>query len=489
MSSVNPDEKPAENPEVGATTAEPASAAPPPAEDEEVMDINLGCLRQIEVEIPADVVAKQWDSAVERLKKVARVPGFRKGKAPASVVRQRYADDIKKEMLQALLPEHIGQAIAKEGYKPIADPELVDLQMEEGKPLRAKAVFEVLPDIELGNYQDIKIDVPEIAVSDQDVETELKQLQERQSSYDPVEEDRPLLEGDFAQISFQAREAGTEAAAPETTEKAATPEASASREEASQPAHMDEVLVEIGGANTMAEFSENLRGAKTGEERTFDVTYPAEYYEPRLAGKTMSYTAKVNGIKKKTRPELTDDFAKELDQEIQTLDDLKKRLRDGIYADRRNRALTESREKLLTQLTDSHQFPVPEILIHRQIDFRLEQWLRSLAAQGMRTEDMKRMDFKKLRASQREAATREVKATLLLGRIAQAENIQVSDEEVDQEIQALAQQSQQTPEAVRQKLLEAGRIESIRNRMRTDKALQFLYNQSTSHARNGAAQE
>lgn len=492
MSSIEPEENDATTGEAqpAAVSSMEATSENPlePSEDEEVIDINLGCMREVEVEIPADVVSKERDSMVRRYTKVARVPGFRKGKVPANLVRNRFAEDIRTDVLEALLPEYFRQAVIKQGFTPISKPEVHSLEMEEDKPIRFKAAFEIMPDIELGNYQDIKVTAPEVKVTDEDVEAELKQLQERQSSYDPVNEDRPLQDGDFAQISFQAL-AKDEAVAPagEQTEQTSANEESKSK--TTQPVQMDEVLVEIGGANTIPEFSANLRGAKAGEERTFDVTYPAEYYESRLAGKTLSYTAKVNALKTKTTPELTDDFAKELSQDFQSLDDLKKRMRESIFAERQHQAMHEAREHLLNQLTEIHSFPVPETLIRRQIDFRLEQWLRGLAAQGMRTEDMKRMDFKRLRQSQREAATREVKANLLLEKIAEAEHFQASDEEVQQEIHSLAQQTKQTPEAVQQKLVQEGALDRIRNRIRADKALHFLYTKSTANAQNGTVQE
>lgn len=489
MSSIESDQNDA--------TAGPAESAvsnaeignpPDPAEDEEVIDINLGCLREVEVEIPAEIVSKEWNSMVQRYTKVARVPGFRKGKVPANLVRTRFAEDIKTDVLEALVPEYFRQAVIKQGYSPITKPEIHSLETEEGKPIRFKAAFEIMPDIELGNYQDIKVDAPEVKVTDEDVDAELNQLQERQSSFDPVNEERPLQDGDFAQISFQAvaRDEGAEKPAEEAAPESGDDKP---RSTTTQPVQMDEVLVEIAGANTIPEFTQNLRGMKAGEERTFEVTYPAEHYEKRLAGKTFSYTAKVNAIKKKTTPELTDDFAKELSQDFQSLDDLKNRLREGIHSERQHKAMHEAREKLLTQLTDIHNFPVPETLVRRQIDFRLEQWLRGLAAQGMRTEDMKRMDFKRLRASQREAATREVKANLLLEKIAEAEHFEASDEEVQQEIHSLAQQTKQTPEAVQQKLAQEGALDRIRNRIRADKALHFLYTKSTANAQNGTVQE
>ena len=495
MSSTKSQENTAENLETQPVTpadAEQASpVSPEPAQDEEVIDVNLGCMREVEVEIPADVVTRETDSTVQRYTKVARVPGFRKGKVPASIIRSRFADEIKSDVLESLVPEYFRQAVVKEGFRPISQPQVHSLVSETGKPVRFKAAFEIMPDIQLGNYNDIKVDVPEIKVTDEDVENELKQIQERQSSFDPVDEDRPLLDRDFAQISFQAvaKEPAAESAAPDQAESSQPAAEGESKSGTNQPVQMDEVLVEIGGPNTLPEFSENLRGLKPGEERTFEVSYPEEYYEKRLAGKTLSYTAKVNAIKKKTTPELTDDFAKELSQDFNTVDDLKNRLREGILSERQHKSLHEARESLLNQLASSHEFPVPETLIRRQIDFRLEQWLRGLAAQGMRTEDMKRMDFKRLRASQREAATKEVKANLLLEKIAEAENIEVSDDEVNQEIRLLAQQSKQTPEAVQQKLAQEGAMDRIRNRIRTDKALRLLYSKATSHAQNGTVQE
>lgn len=486
MSPADSKDKPAEEPKSPLTaTAEPAPEQP--TGDEEVIDINFGCVRQVDVEIPADIVSKEWDSTVHRYSKLARVPGFRKGKVPASIVRNRFAEEIKKDVLESLAPEYFRQAVIKEGFRPISNPEIHSLEMEAGNPIRFKAAFEILPDIQLGNYQDIKVDVPEIQVTDEDVETELKQLQERQASFDPVDEDRPLQDGDFAQISFQAvaKDATSETKVEENAESA--PGASETKEKPSAPVQMDEVLVEIAGPTTLPEFSDNLRDARTGDERKFEVSYPADHHETSLAGKTFSYTAKVNAIKKKSTPELNDEFAKELSPDFQTLDDLKKRLREGIQGERQHKALLEARDNLLNQLTDTHDFPVPETLIRRQIDFRLEQWLRGLAAQGVRAEDMKRMDFKRLRASQRDAATKEVKANLLLEKIAEAENIQVSDEEVTNEIQLLAQQSKQTPEAVQQKLTQEGTMDRLRNRIRTDKALRFLYNKSTS--KNGTVQE
>jgi trigger factor len=240
---------------------------------------------------------------------------------------------------------------------------------------------------------------------------------------------------------------------------------------------MDEVLVEIGGKNTMPEFTEHLRGASAGEERTFDVNYPQDASDKRLAGKTFSYTVKIHAIKQKSLPELNDEFAKELG-EFTSMDAVKKQIRENMEAEKRHTAEHEAKDKLVAELVKRNEFEVPESLVERQIDLRLERGLRALAAQGMKMEDMKKMDLPRLRVGQREQALQDVKSSLLLERIAELEKITVSDDELNQEVEALAKQTKQTPEAVRARLTQDGALDRIRTRIRNEKALNFLYHQS-----------
>ena len=185
-------------------------------------------------------------------------------------------------------------------------------------------------------------------------------------------------------------------------------------------------MVEIGGQNTIPEFSENLRGAKAGDQRTFDVKYADDFADKRLAGKSMTYEVNVKGIKTRSVPELNDDFAKELSPDFNTLDELRNRLRENMKAEKEHEAEHQGKDKLVEELVKRNDFPVPEAMLNDQIDLRLERGLRALAAQGMKTEDMKRMDLARLRAGQREAALREVKASLILEQIADEEKIEVS---------------------------------------------------------------
>ena len=244
-----------------------------------------------------------------------------------------------------------------------------------------------------------------------------------------------------------------------------------------QPVHMDEVLVEIAGENTMPEFTEHLRGASAGDERTFDVNYPEDAHDKRLAGKTFTYVVKVNAIKRKILPELDDEFAKTLG-EFQTVGDLRHAVREQMESDRKREAERAAKDKLVGQLIERNDFEVPDSLIEQQVDVRLERGMRALAAQGLTAEQMKKMDFDRLRAGQREQAIHDVKAALLLERVAEKENIQVSDEEFDRELESLARQAKQTSEAVRARLTRDGGLDRIRTRIRNEKTLDFLYRQS-----------
>ncbi len=453
-----------------------AGAAEPAPNAEGMMMMDEACKREISVEIPAEVVDKQREALVHQYSKQARVPGFRKGKVPASMVRTRFSDEITNDVVEALVPKYFRDAIVKSGLKPVSQPAIQALEATPGEAIRFKAAFEVLPDFELGDYQDIKIEKPQIKVEDTEVEAEITKLQEQQASFDPVTEERGAENGEFVQVSFQAeskaesKEAGAEA----TTETSAEPTA----KQPEAPVQMDDVLVEIGGANTIPEFTENLRGVKTGDERNFDVPYPEDFPDKRLAGQSFHYAVKVNAVKKKTLPELNDDFAKELSPEFQTLDDLKQRIRENMEAQLKHKAEHEAKEKLVQALVDKHDFSVPRAMVEHQIDLRLERGLRALAAQGMRTEDMRRMDFPRLRAAQRDAAVKEVKSSVLLARIADAENLHVSDEELESEIAALAQQMKQPLEEVKRKLAEDNAQERMRDRMRSEKALNLLYTKS-----------
>lgn len=415
------------------------------------------CEREISVEVPAEIVGKELEALVQRYQKLARIPGFRKGKVPAGIIRKRFAPDLKSEVVESLLPQYFKKEVSKRNLNPISSPRIVDFRMEEDKPLQFRARFDVLPEINVSGYTDVNVEKPDLALSDEEFNAELQALRERQATFVPVEEDRALQGGDWAQVSFVGR----------ASEQAERPSEG-------PPAKADDVLVEIGGPNTVKEFSENLQGAKLGEQRTFDVGYAEDFQEKRLAGKTIVYTVIVNGVKKKQLPQLDDAFAKELG-DFSSLDDFKARYRQQLAAEKAHRAEHDAKERLLDKLIDRFDFPVPESLVERQTNLRLERGLRALAAQGMREEHMRKMDFKRLRQGQRDSAIREVKASLILDRIAGAENIEITEEDIHQELKMLSQQTKQSVEALRQRLTREGALDRIRDRMRNEKTLSFLY--------------
>ncbi len=415
--------------------------------------------REIEVEIPAAEVGRETESLIQKYQKVARIAGFRRGHVPASIIRQRFSEEIKTDVVEALIPRYFRQEAERLGIHPVSQPRVTDLHVHDGEPLRFKAAFEVLPEIKLEGYKELRADKPEIAVSEADVEQALNDLREQHAKFDPIE-GRALADGDFAQASLDG-----------------TPKASQGNAGDSQPVHMDEVLVEIGGKNTMPEFTEHLRGANAGDERTFDVNYPEDAQDKRLAGKTFTYTVKISAIKQKSLPELNEEFVKQFG-EFTTVDELRQRIREQMESERKHEAEHKAKDKLVEELIQRNEFEVPDSLIEQQIDIRLERGLRALAAQGLSAEHMKKMDLPRLRAGQRDQAIHDVKAALLLEKVAEAENVQVSDDEMNAEVDSLAKQTKQTAEAIRTRLTRDGGLDRIRTRIRNEKTLEFLYHQS-----------
>ncbi|MGO9088624.1 MAG: trigger factor [Candidatus Sulfotelmatobacter sp.] len=415
-----------------------------------------GVKREISVEIPAEEVAHELEAIVQKYQKMARLPGFRRGHVPASIIRQRFKEDLKSDVVEALVPRYFRKEAKKLGMIPVSQPRVTDLHIHEGEPLRFKASFEIMPEIKVEGYKELRADHPEITVKDEEVEDALNNVREQHATFTSIE-GRSLADGDFAQASMDGKPKDDDGT--------------------SKPVHMDEVMIEIGGKNTVPEFTQNLRGANAGEEREFEVSYPVDINDKRLAGKTFIYTVKINAIKQKNLPELNDEFAKELG-EFTSLGQVRNQIHENMLAERRHTAEREAKDKLVAELVKRNDFEVPESLIDRQIDVRLERGLRALAAQGMKMEDLKKMDLPRLRAGQRDQAVQDVKSSLLLERIAELENIAAGDEEVNREIDSLAQQTKQTPEAVRARLTQEGGLDRIRNRIRSEKTLDFLYHQS-----------
>src|SRR5436309_2381728 len=241
------------------------------------------CRRELELEIPAEEVTKKIESVAKEFARLANVPGFRRGKAPVSLIRRKFAEDIKGEVLQSLVPERVEKAVAEQKLTPVSQPQVDKLDFNEGQPLKFRAVFEVLPEFELGDYKNLAFEMPTMDITAEDVAKTLEDLRERAATFAPVE-GRAIADGDFAQVKLLGTPQG-----------------------GGDPLQADSVLCHIGAEETMEEFNANLKGASAGDHKSFDVDYPADYPDPKLAGKKYRYAVEVLGIKTKKLPELNID--------------------------------------------------------------------------------------------------------------------------------------------------------------------------------------
>jgi len=406
------------------------------------------CRRELDLEIPAEEVSKAMERVAKEFARVARVPGFRPGKAPVSLIRRRFADDIKGEVLQTLVPERVEKAVSDQKLTPVSQPQVDKLDFAEGQPLKFRAVFEVLPDFELGNYKALEIEMPEMKITDEDVSKTLEEMRERAAAFAPVE-GRAVENGDFVQLKLIGTPAG-----------------------GGDPLQADSVLCHIGAEETMEPFNVNLRGANIADRKNFDVEYPADYPDAKLAGKTYHYAVEVLGIKTKKLPELNDEFAKDV-SDAATLDELKKKVSDGLEHQRTHRQKEVQHEKILAEIVKLHDIPVPESLVERQMDVRLERVVRSLAAQGVDPRAVN-VDWVALRRRQQERATDDVKAELIIDRIATAENIDVTEEDLQRELEHMAGHSGESADAIRARLTKQGTLDRMKAKLRSDKTLDWL---------------
>jgi trigger factor len=406
------------------------------------------CRRELELEIPADEVSKEMERVAKELARVARVPGFRPGKAPISLIRRRFADDIKGEVLQTLVPDRVEKAVAEQKLTPVSRPEVDKLDFSEGQPLKFRAVFEVLPEFDLGNYKNIELEMPSMEITEQDLTKTLDEMRERAAAFAPVE-GRAIENGDYAQLKLMG-----------------TPEGGGEGLQA------DSVLCHIGAEETMEPFNENLRGGNVGDHKTFDVVYPADYPDGKLAGKTYHYAVDILGVKTKKLPELNDEFAKDV-SDSPTLDELKTKVKEGLEHQRDHRQKDLQREKVLAELIKLHDIPVPQSLVEHQMDVRLERVVRSLAAQGVDPQAVN-VDWVTLRRRQEDRARDDVKAELIVDRIASAENIEITDEELQGELEHAASHSGDSAEVLRARLTKQGTLDRMKAKLRSDKTLDWL---------------
>jgi trigger factor len=412
--------------------------------------------KEILIEIDQSQVQSALDTISDHYSKQANVPGFRPGHAPRSVIRTRYKSEIANEVLRELLPEAVTNAIHEHSLNAIGEP---DVQLEDAEtvnrlgeqPLIVKVGVEVLPEITLDNYKGLEITRRIRPVTDEDVEKTISGWREASAAMNPVE-DRASEVGDTVTINARGKPVDD-------------PDA--------EELKVDDVEVELGGRNVQPEFTENLTGVKPDDTRTFVVDYPADFSTTSLAGKKVEYVMEITAVRRRELPEIDDEWAKSVGEEFDSLATLKAKIRENLEM----RAKAESEERLrgelLRQLVATHQFEVPQSFIDRQTNYRFESVLRDMMAQGIdpRTQQV---NWEGAREEMKVQAQEDVRATMLMERIAEAENITVSDEEVEEEIELMAQMARQPKEQLRAALTKDGGERSIAQRLRNRKALDLL---------------
>jgi len=427
--------------------------------------LNPELTREVVVEAPAEDVTAAFAKVLKTYQKHARIPGFRAGKVPPSMIRSRFGKELRQEVMESLVSDRFRTELEAQKLNPISQPQITELMLVDGQPLRFRASFEILPEFDVTGYDTVKAEKADVTVTDEEYQAELDYLLDQHSIVETVEEERELRDGDWAEIEFK----GTVKDLAQTVTEEGL--ASTSTE---PPITGDDVLVEIAGKNTLPAFTEALRGAKVGQELSAEVVYPADFGEARLAGKTVEYDVTVKAIKKKTPPAQDAEFVQQLGN-YESWEDFTTKFRENVAGRKRTSLENAAKEKLVDELVAKFQFPVPESFVQQQIDARLDRGLRALAQQGMPPEEMRKLDFGRLRAAQRDEAVNEVKASMVLDKIAEKEKITVSDADLDRELFILSIQSREPVEQLRERLTKEGNLARIREQMLREKTGTALY--------------
>ncbi len=414
--------------------------------------------KEIKIEIEADAVRAAYDRISDQYAQHVTVPGFRPGHAPRAVVRTRFKDKIRGDLLQELVPQAVHDAIEKHQLDAIGEPEL-HLENSEGlnkigaEPISLHVHVEVLPEVTLGEYKGLAAARSTRPVTDEDVERVLDGLRETSASLQPVE-DRGAAAGDTVTVNFHGK---------------------FSDEPDEEDINVEDVDVEIGGPGVQQEFTDNLTGVKADDVKTFTVDYPEDFTSKGLAGKKVEYTATVTAVRRKELPELDDEWARSLNEEFESLASLREKVREDLQ----KRASVESenrlRSEVMRKLVEAHPFEVPETLREHQANHRLEAAVRDMIGRGIDPRG-ENINWEGVRDSLKAQADFDVRGSMLLERIADAEKIEVGDEEIEAEINELAASSRQSPEQVRAALTKQGGTTSIADRLRNRKALDLIVN-------------
>jgi len=421
-----------------------------------------GCKHELELTIPAGDVQQETDRVTLNYQKKAHLKGFRPGKAPLGVIKSSYATNIRQDVLETLIPKALDKKFEEEKLQVVGQPEVKDLHYHDGQDVHFKVAFEVAPKIELGDYRNLEVPYAEPAVADADLDQEITSLRESKAEFVNLDP-RPAVSGDFVRLAIESTGGVAE------------------------PVKSDDLSLELGSADTLPEFTEGIAGMAPGDEKDLTVTYPEDYGSPNLQGKTVAFHVQLKQIQRKELPELNDEFAKDVG-DYQSLDELKAAIRNQIFRERERTAQDEAKSKIIDQLIERHEFPVPDAYVEMQLRSGLERMLRQLSMQGADLSQLK-LDPERFRESQKPQATKDVKASLLIEEIANRESIEAMQDEVDRELQVASRRERQPVAALRQQWEKDGTLRRVAGHIRTAKTLSFLFENARKVAPQPAVEE
>lgn len=411
--------------------------------------------KDLTIEVDAAEVKAEFEKTYESYARHARVPGFRQGKIPRQMVKQRFAKDIKEEVLSRLLPHALGHALEDHKLNVVGEPQIADLTFEEDAPLSFKVSVEVIPNFELQDYKSLKATKRVRQVTEADIDKVIERWRENSAEFVPVE-DRPSQTGDFVSVNLIGKYLVAEGEPPEEDLKA------------------EDVQIELGAEGVQPEFNENLANAKAGVIREFRVVYPEDFTSKGLAGKTVDFTASIVAVRQKELPALNDEFAQQFGQEFESLQQLRERVREDLSKSAENEAATRLRDELVEKVLDTYSFQVPDALVEQQAQDRLRNFAYQLAQSGLPKEVAQTINWEERFEEARLMAARDVRAALVIGRIGTAEKIRVTNDELDAEIARMAPGMGLLPQQLKARLTKEEELPSIENRLRYGKAVDVI---------------
>ena len=418
------------------------------------MSTAVDCKRSVEIEISLDEVERAKERVTNSIKQRVRLPGFRPGKAPVNIIQSRFEGEIRNEVLELLLPQAFRDRVQREELKVVGTPDITDLKFEPGQPIRFKADFEIAPEFEIAEYRGLPVKYEEPSVPDDELEKRMEAMRESKAEY-PNLDPRPIENNDYVLVQLKSLSGLAE------------------------PIEQD-VQIQVGGEETLPAFNDALIGASPEAVIELDVTYPEDYGQEKLAGKTVRFELTPKFIRKKELPVLDDEFARDLG-DYQNLDELKDAIRKSIFHEKQYAAQQTAKEELIDRLVDGNEFPIPQAYVDRQIENQVRMQLRSLAGQGIDPNTIQ-LDWDKVKENQREKAVRNVKASLLLEKISEREGISATKDEVDREVQRIARQEREAVAVTRARLDKDGTLGRIAGSIQTEKTLQFVFDQAQKQA-------